>query len=46
MRYEKPQVRLLSCAIDAIQSTLVKNIPSNPDTGMVFHTNSAYEADE
>jgi len=45
MKYEKPQIELLSSASDAIRD-LEKNVLFNPDSGMVFHTGTAYEADE
>ncbi len=45
MKYEKPELVLHSSAIDAIQSNQ-KIVTSNPDSGQVYHTNSAYEADE
>jgi hypothetical protein len=46
MKYESPQVKLLSSAISAIQSTLMKDLLNNVDGGGVFHTDPAYEADE
>ena len=46
MRYEKPRIAALSAAIESIQSTLEKNVPFNPDSGMLVHTDPAYEADE
>jgi hypothetical protein len=46
MKYDKPEVTLLSSAVDAIQTTQMKDVPTKPDLGQVFHTNAAYEADE
>ena len=47
MKYEKPEVRELSCAVDAIRSQANKGAPLQDAPGESgLQTASAYEADE
>jgi hypothetical protein len=46
MKYNKPEVAVLGSAVDAIQSSTVKQIHRVQDQLFELATNSAYEADE
>jgi hypothetical protein len=45
MKYEKPEIRKVESAIEAIQSTMTKVAPPTPDSSHRL-TIAAYEADE
>jgi hypothetical protein len=45
MKYEKPYVRAIGTAVEAIQSGLTKDDLVPPD-GDMLHTESAYHGDE
>jgi hypothetical protein len=45
MKYQKPEIRVVVSALDAVQE-IGKEISMNPDYTEVWKTTSAYQADE
>ena len=44
MKYEKPEIALVASAIDAVQSSMIKQLPPNDNS--LETTVAAYQSDE
>lgn len=44
MKYEKPQIALIASAVDAVQSSMIKQLP--PRDNSLETTVAAYQSDE